>query len=74
MSGQCLVMREGYCVDCKHLPEESIVEASKTPKHPCNGCWFSDDKSNWEAKDSIDRAIELVERYSGNKKGRCGTN
>ncbi len=46
-----LVMREGYCCDCKNNPVDSIVDAARIPGHPCNGCWFHDDKSNWEARD-----------------------
>ena len=46
-----LVMLHGYCCDCEHNPAESVVQASKIPGHPCNGCWFNDDKSNWKSKD-----------------------
>ena len=45
-----LVMREGYCCDCKNNPVESIVDAARIPGHPCNGCWFKDDKHNWESR------------------------
>ena len=45
-----LVMRYGYCCDCKHNPAESVVPSSKIPGHPCNGCWFKDDKHNWESR------------------------
>lgn len=43
-----LIMREGYCCYCKNNPVESVVDASRIPGHPCNGCWFSDSKCNWE--------------------------
>lgn len=42
-----IVMREGYCCDCKNNPEETLPMASKIEG---NGCWFTDDKQNWVSK------------------------
>lgn len=54
-----VIMRHGYCCDCEHNPPDSVVQASKNHGNPCHGCWFQDDKPNWEPKDG-------KQYYSGN--------
>jgi hypothetical protein len=46
---------KGYCCYCKHNPEISIVKASKITGNKCNGCWFVDEKPNWEMPDEKPR-------------------
>ena len=45
-----LVMREGYCCDCENVPAEGLETAAKITGNKCNGCWFSEEKSNWKSK------------------------
>lgn len=43
--------REGYCSWCKHVDglSERVAEGEKpSSDNKCNGCWFTDDKPNWE--------------------------
>lgn len=44
-----IVMRKGYCSDCDNNPDESVALAARAHGNPCNGCWFTDEKANWES-------------------------
>lgn len=43
--------RTGYCAWCKHNPGGSIVDAAADVDTQCYGCWFSEEKPNWEVLD-----------------------
>ena len=40
--------RTGYCSECRHNPVIPIPDAARDKSSPCFGCWFTEDKKNWE--------------------------
>jgi len=43
----------GYCAYCKYNPGELMPIASQRRDSKCCGCWFSEEKPNWEQMPNV---------------------
>ena len=39
-------IRVGYCCTCEHTG--NLPDAAREIGNPCNGCWMTDEKPNWQ--------------------------